>query len=97
MSMLSMTGQLIHIFESPKGEKDGKEYGGQDKLQVLGQVALPNGESKNELITLTTHNKSHFSDCVGQNIRVPIGIFAQAKSVTYFIPKGSKPEIINSL
>lgn len=97
MSMLSLTGQLIHIFESPKGEKDGKEYGGQDKLQVLGQVALPNGESKNELITLTTHNKDHFTDFVGKDIRVPIGIFAQAKSVTYFIPKGSKPEFSNPL
>lgn len=95
MSMLTLTGQLINIFESPKGVKDEKEYGGQDKIQILGEVVLQNGESRNDLITLTTHNKSLFDGMIGIPIRVPVSVFANGKSITYFIPKGSKPELVS--
>lgn len=91
MSMLTLTGQLINVFNSPKGEKDGKEYGGQSKIQLLGEVVLQNGEAKNELVTLTTHEPSFFSELTGQLISVPVSCFANGKSITYFIPKGSKP------
>ena len=91
MSMLTLNGQLINSFKTPEGEKDGKEYGGQDKVQILGEVALPNGESKRDLITLSTHNKEYFKGLEGQTISVPVSVFANGKSLTYFIPKGSKP------
>ena len=94
MSMLTLQGQLINIFESPKGEKDGKEFGGQDKIQILGEVVLQNGESRNDLVTLTTHDKSLFRDMAGKLISVPVGVFASGKSLTYYIPKGSKPNVL---
>lgn len=94
MSMLTLSGQLINTFETPKGEKDGKEYGGQDKIQILGEVVLQNGESRNDLINLTTHEKHFFEGMTGQKIRVPVSVFATGKSITYFIPKGSKPELL---
>lgn len=94
--MISMNGQLLNTFVSPKGQnKQGEEYGGQDKIQLLGDVALPNGDSKKEMFTLTAHDLADFEGLQGKHITVPIGIFAQAKSVTYFIPKGSKPSIYN--
>lgn len=91
MSMLTLNGQLINSFIAPEGEKDGKQYGGQYKVQILGEIALQNDESKRELVTLSTHNKEYFEGLEGQNISVPVGVFANGKSVTYFIPKGSKP------
>ena len=91
MTMLTLNGRLINAFRTPEGQKDGKEYGGQDKVQILGEVALPNGESKRDLITISTHNKEYFNGLEGQNISVPVSVFANGKSVTYFIPKGSKP------
>lgn len=92
--MLTLCGTLIHTFKSPKGtNKDGDEYGGQDKVQILGEIPLPNGETKNDLITLTTHELSRYADLASQKIRVPVGIFANGKSITYFIPKGSQPEL----
>lgn len=91
MSMLTLNGTLINSFRTPEGEKDGKEYGGQDKVQILGEVVLPNNESKRELLTLSTHNKSFFDGLEGQQITVPVSVFANGKSVTYFIPKGSRP------
>lgn len=81
------------MFISPKGEKDGKEYGGQDKVQMIGDILLPNGETKIDMFTLTTSNIKDFDNLVGKEIRVPIGIFAAAKAITYYIPKGSKPQL----
>lgn len=35
--MLLMTGQLLNVFKTPKGTNgEGKEFGGQHKIQVLG-------------------------------------------------------------
>lgn len=91
--MLTLKGKLINTFVSPKGQKDGNEYGGQDKLQIIGDISLPNGETKVDMFTLTTQNLSFFDNLIGKEIRVPIGIFAAAKAITYYIPKGSKPEL----
>lgn len=91
--MITLKGKLLNTFVSPKGEKDGNEYGGQDKIQLIGDISLPNGETKIDMFTLTTQDISLFKDLRGKEIRVPIGIFAAAKSLTYYIPKGSKPEI----
>ncbi len=93
MSMLTLCGTLINTFKSPKGtNKDGDEYGGQDKVQILGEIPLPNGETRNDLVTLTTHELSLYEEFKNQRLRVPVGVFANGKSITYFIPKGSQPE-----
>ena len=93
MSMLSMTGKVIHVFESPKGErKDGTEYGGQDKVQILGENPLPNGETRFGLVDLTAHDSSHFRTFQGQEVTFPIGVLAAAKNqIVYFIPRGALP------
>lgn len=50
--MLSMTGQLLNVFENPRGvTKEGREYGGNYKIQVLGAVTLQNGETKMTSLT----------------------------------------------
>lgn len=90
--MLTLTGTLLNTFKSPVGKnKEGEEYGGQDKIQILGKVDLPNGDSKNDLITLTTHNLDYFNDLTGSDIQVPVGVFVNGKSAAFYIPKGSKP------
>lgn len=94
MSMLTMNGQLLNIFVSPKGQNsEGKEYGGQHKIQLLGDVALPNGEVRKDMFTLTAHDVTDFEKLKGKEISVPVGVFAQSKAITYFIPKGSKPSL----
>ena len=43
--MLVLEGILINVFETPKGvTKDGKEYGGESKIQVMYENTLANGE-----------------------------------------------------
>lgn len=92
--MLTLTGTLIHKFKSPEGEtKDGRAYGGDYKIQVLGQIELPNGDSRKDLITLTCHSIEEYEQYINQDIRVPVGVFVNGKTPSFFIPKGSKPEI----
>ena len=46
MSMLLMTGQLLNVFRTPVGiNKEGKEFGGKEKIQILGSETLQNGET----------------------------------------------------
>lgn len=94
--MLLMTGQLLNVFENPKGvSKDGKEFGGQHKIQVLGEVLLQNGEIKRELVDLTCHDIDAFSPHLGEKISFPVGVMSAAKNQTvFFIPKNSKPSLV---
>jgi len=92
--MLTMNGQLLNIYVSPKGQnKAGEDYGGQDKIQILGDVSLPNGETRKDMFTLTAHNVSDFKQHIGKEITVPVGAIANGKVVTFFIPKGSVPTL----
>lgn len=96
-SMLTMNGTLLNMFVSPKGtNKNGDEYGGQDKIQILGDVPLQNGEVRKEMFTLTTHDASQFKPHMNKQISVPVGVIANGKAVTYFIPKGAQPAPIKS-
>ena len=92
-AMHTLNGTLLHIFETGKGvnKKTGEEYDSQDKIQILGDVPLPNGEVRKDMITITTHDVEHLKPLVGKQINVPVGMFAISKGViTYFMPKGSK-------
>lgn len=97
--MLTLTGQLLNIFEAPKGvsKKTGEEYGGGDKIQILGDVDLPNGDKKKDLITLGTHNVDFFKNLIGKDIRVPVGAFPSGKAVVFFIPQGCRPEVSHAV
>ena len=48
---------MINVFETPKGvTRDGKEYGGESKIQVMYENTLANGENAQRwrLLTLPT-------------------------------------------
>jgi hypothetical protein len=91
--MLTLRGKIINVYQQPKGEKDGKEYGGQDKIQIMGEVTLQNGETRIDMFNLTAHNVKEFEQFVNKDINVPVGVMATGKSLIYFIPKGSRPTL----
>jgi hypothetical protein len=91
--MLTLKGKIINVYQQPKGEKDGKEYGGQDKIQLVGEVTLQNGETRVDMFNLTAHNVKDFHEFVNKEITVPIGVMATGKTLIYFIPKGSHPTL----
>ena len=62
--MLVLEGILINVFETPKGvTKDGKEYSGESKIQVMYENTLANGEKRTEMETLTVSDTSPYLLC----------------------------------
>ena len=97
-SMFMLHGELVHVFENPTGvNKDtGEEYGGQDKIQIMGNVPLKNGESRKDLITLTTDQGKHLRDHLGASVSAPVAFYAPSKgNVNFYIPKGHTVTLIN--
>jgi hypothetical protein len=93
--MFTLNGQVVHVFEAPKGvsKKTGEEYGGQDKVQIMGNMPLTNGQFRMELVTLTTDSGEAFGRLVGEQITVPVAFYVAGKAVGYYIPKGSLPSL----
>ena len=88
MSMITLNGTLINTFTAPSGtNKEGEAYGGQDKIQLLAKMELPNGEHRMEMLTLTAPNIAPFKNYVNKPVRVPAGAFVSGKSIMWFIPK----------
>lgn len=97
--MFSLHGQVIHVFLSPVGtNKDtGEEYGGQDKVQIMGELPLKNGETRMEMITLTTDQGDSLKKLVGKPVTLPVAFYAPSKGqVQYYIPKGQPLNLTNA-
>jgi hypothetical protein len=92
MSMLNITGQVFNVFDKPASKRGDETIESKPQVQLLGEIYLPNGETRFDLVTLSTDAPKDFEQFKGQKVTVPIGAFAPSKgSVIYFIPKGSKP------
>lgn len=94
MSMFTVCGQVINVFDQ-QGRLD-KETGEitptTPRLQLLGNMPMPNGESRMDMITVKVDNKESYEALKGKDIRLPIGVFSPSKGqIVYYVPKGSKP------
>ena len=97
MSMFTVMGKVVHVFDQP-GRLD-KETGeitpDTVRLQMMGEMPVPNGETRLDLITVKIENKEAYEKLKGKEIRLPVGAFAPAKGqIIYFLPRGSQPEIV---
>lgn len=91
--MLQITGRVVNTFTQEGGKnKDGEEYEARHKVQLMGQVGLPNGEIKVDMIDLTVDDLDLWKSYKDKLITIEVGAFAPAKgNIIYFVKKGSKP------
>lgn len=91
--MLQISGKVVNLFTVEGGtDKDGKEYDERHKVQLLGNIALPNGGSKYDLMDLTVDDLEVWKAFKGKDISIAIGAFAPSKgNIVYFVSKGAKP------
>lgn len=87
--MLNLTGVLVNTFTSPAFQSSDAESGSEKpqkpKLQILGDVALKNGEMKKELLTVSVPDLTPYEGKEGVEVTIPVGAFAPAKgSIAYF-------------
>ncbi len=93
--MLQITGKIINVFTQQGGKgKDGTEYEDRHKVQLMGKVALPNGDVKMDLMDLTIQDVSDWDGLQGEKVSIDVGAFAPSKgNIIYFVSKGSKPQL----
>jgi len=96
--MINLQGTVINVFTQQGGtNKKGETFEDRDKVQILGALDLPNGEVKNELVTLSVENYRDFSNFLNKKISIAVGAMAMGRNVIFYVAKGAKPEIIASL
>ena len=60
----------------------------------MGNVALPNGDNKYDLMDLSVDDLGVWTGLQGKDVAIEIGAFAPAKgSIIYFVRKGAKPQL----
>lgn len=100
LSMFTVTGQVLKTFHQTgrANEETGEVGKSSIKVQLMGEMPVQGGDSKLDMITLTVEDKKTYDDLMGKQVRVPLGFFSPQKgNIVYFIPKGSKPEIVNNV
>jgi hypothetical protein len=94
MSFLTMRGQAVQVYESPKGKnrETGEEYGGTHHVQLLCEDTLKNGEVKMALFTLRTDQPALFRPSIGKVLNVPCSAYVRGNEVAFYLPPGKRPE-----
>ena len=94
-AMLTLCGSVANVFEAPGGvdKTTGAVYEGGSRVQLMAGVPLRNGETKYDLVTLSTDAPDAFQALKGKYVRVPVGAYPmKGGSVGFFCLKGQKPE-----
>lgn len=100
MAMITCEGKLINTFKANpvKERKDGIETGallpGKDKIQIMGDSVMQNGDKRAILQDFTCHDIGAFKQHMGKAIRFEIGIMSAGDSTILFILKGTIPELV---
>ncbi len=99
-SMFTVTGEVLKTFiQVGQADKETGVIGKSSiKVQIMGEMPVQGGDSKLEMINLTIEDQKIYDDLKRKRIRVPLGFFSPQKgNIVYFIPKGSKPELITNV
>ena len=73
--MFVLKGTLINVFQTPKGKtKDGEEYGGDSRIQVLHENTLKTGEKRVDLVELTVDDVHPYADKLNSPVSVPVSV-----------------------
>lgn len=90
--MLKLTAQVLNVFQSPQGvSRDGKNYGGESKVQLQAIQLLKNGEKRVELLTLTTKTPEKFKSNLGKKVTVDVAVYG--KEMAFYLPENGDVSI----
>lgn len=94
--MFALCGQVLNVFVQPGGvsKKTGEAYEARDKVQFLGEFPLQEGGKRMELVTLSVDDARPYKAVEGKRVRVPVGFFTSGNLVQFYIPKGSRLQLV---
>jgi hypothetical protein len=82
--MLQITGQVVNLFTLDAGkDKDGKEYAERYKVQLMGNVALPNGDAKFDLMDLTVESLDDWTSLQSKQMLLILGLLHQLRGISF--------------
>lgn len=85
--MLKLQGKVLNVFKTPEGKnREGENYGGENRVQLQTENHLRNGELRIELVNLTTKQPDLFIEHLKKEIVVDVGAFARQSSIMYYLP-----------
>lgn len=84
MSMITLNGKLLNVYRAPvrKGAEEGEKE--KDKIQILGEISLPNGETRMDFMTITVKDARAFEGRINEDVSVPVGAFSPQKGTVIF-------------
>lgn len=88
MAMLTLNGQVLNVLHIPArtDKKTGEIYPAKDQVQIMAENVLQSGDSRFDLVTLTTEHPEAFRKLVGRQVSVPVGVFGQG--ISYYALRG---------
>ena len=85
--MIKLEGTIINIHQQGGKIKTGEAFADRDKIQLLGEFELPNGDKKNELIDLTVENGKEYEGLKNKRVSIPCGALASGRNVIFYVAK----------
>lgn len=87
MSMLTLQGTLVNVYTNPGRKKDdGTSFEDRDKIQLLADVPLLNGQIRKELVSLTVKDGRKYEGREGESLSLPVGVMAPQKgTIVYYV------------
>lgn len=98
MSMLTLNGQIINVFDTPEStdRKTGEIREAKFRIQIMAENELQNGQKRFDLVNLSVDRPDVYKPLRGQFVRVPVGAFVNGSSVQYYALKGATPELMET-
>jgi hypothetical protein len=97
--MIKLEGTIINVFtqQGGKDKKTGDAFEDRDKVQLMGELELPNGDIKHELINLSVDDGKHYETLKNKRVSIPCGALASGRNVIFYVTKGGTPKILSSI
>ena len=97
--MIKLEGTVLNVFT---------QQGGKDKKQAINLLIVTrykfqvlwicsNGDVKNELFTLSVENYRDFKDYLNKKISIAVGAMASGRNVIFYVAKGAKPVLAETM
>jgi hypothetical protein len=97
--MIKLEGTIINVFTQQGGtsKKTGEAFADRDKIQLMGELELPNGSIKHELIDLTVEDGKAYESLKNKRVSIPCGALASGRNVVFYVAKGATPKLLNQV
>jgi len=96
MAMLTLNGLVQNVFNVAEStdRKTGEVRPSHDKVQILAENIMENGEKRLDMVTLKVPNGEPYRKALGRSVFVPVGAFVAEGKIAYYVLKNETPKLL---